>query len=611
MSEANAQRQRADIGAQHKWNLDDIFTSWEDWQSAYDDLAAKIETYAGYRGSLQQGAEQLLRVLALADEAGQLAYRVWYYPSLMYDEDQRDNEINAKRQEVQILIAKWQQAGAWFNPELLGIPLEELNTWLEGSEELAVYRFSLTEIYRQQEHVLDDSGEKLLSYSASFNSTPSDAYAALTTADMSFPTITLSDGEDVKVTYGQYRKILSTRRVQADRAGAFEAIYDKYGEQINTYAALYNGVAQKDWFHAQARKYDSTLAGALHGNNIPKEVVETLISATRAGVEPLKRYHRLRKKMLGVEKYHLYDSSIPLVESTRVYPYDQVQDWVVDSVAVLGDEYQSLMRKSFADRWIDVYENEGKRSGAYSASVYGVHPYMLLNYNDTLDDVFTLAHEVGHSMHTIYANRTQPFVYAGYTIFVAEVPSTLSEALLLKHLLKLNDDPRERAVLLQHAIDSICGTFYTQVLFANWELEAHRLVEAGKPITADSLGALYTELLDAFYGDVISIDERYARTWARIPHFFRSPYYVYQYATCFASSAKLLAQIEEGGTAGIGQFLDLLRAGGSDHPMALLQTAGVDLREATTVNAVIGQLDALVTQLEVELGQLENPEPKT
>lgn len=604
MSEGKSQRQRGDIDARHKWNLEDIFDGWEAWQCAFDDLAAKIETYAAYRGSLEQGPDQLLQVMKLADDAGQLAYRVWYFPSLKYDEDQRDNEINAKRQEVQILIAKWQQAGSWFNPELLAIPQQTIHDWLADSTELNVYRFALDEVYRQQEHVLDDGGERLLSFSASFNSTPADAYAALTTADMRFPTVTLSDGEQVKVTYGQYRKLLSTCRVQADRALAFEAIYDKYAEQINTYAALYNGVAQKDWFHAQARKYDSTLAGALHGNNIPKEVVETLISATREGVEPLRRYHRLRKKMLGVEQYHLYDFSIPLVQSDRVYPYDQVQDWVVDSVEILGKDYQLQMRKSFTDRWIDVYENEGKRSGAYSASVFGVHPYMLLNYNDTLDDVFTLAHEVGHSMHTIYANRTQPFVYAGYTIFVAEVPSTLSEALLLKHLLKLNDDPMERAVLLQHSIDSICGTFYTQVLFANWELEAHRLVESGKAITADSLGELYRELLEVFYGDVASFDPRYANTWARIPHFYRSPYYVYQYATCFASSAKLLAEIEGGDEAAVGRFLDLLRAGGSDHPMALLQNAGVDLRETSTVNAVITQLDQLVTQLETELAKL-------
>ena len=294
------------------------------------------------------------------------------------------------------------------------------------------------------------------------------------------------------VSYGQYRAILATRREQSDRATAFLALHDVYQASLNTYASLYNGVCQRDWFQARARGYGSTLEAALHGDNIPTSVVENLIETTRAGVEPLRRYHRLRRRILNVPSYHVYDFSIPIVTYDRKYTYDEVLDWVVEAVAPLGPEYQARMREGFSGGWIDVYENEGKRSGAYSAPVYGTHPYMLLNYTDTLDDMFTLTHEMGHSMHTILSHETQPFVYSSYTIFVAEVPSTLNEALLLEYLLARTSDPIERIFLLQHAIDNITGTFYTQVLFADYELRAHRLAEQDQPITAEILTETYT-----------------------------------------------------------------------------------------------------------------------
>jgi oligoendopeptidase F len=287
-------------------------------------------------------------------------------------------------------------------------------------------------------------------------------------------------------------------------------------------------------------------------------------------------------------------------------PYDQVGDWIVEAMAPLGADYQARLRQAFTGRWIDVYENQGKRSGAYSAPVYGAHPYMLMNYNDTLDAVFTLAHELGHSMHTLLSHETQPFVYAGYTIFVAEVPSTLAEALLLEYLLDRVKTREERVVLLQHAIDGIVGTFYNQVLFADFELEAHRLVERDQPVTAEVLNALYAGLLDEYWGDVLASEPRARTTWARIPHLFQSPYYVYQYATCFASTARLMTAIRHAdaavASAAVERYLALLKSGGSDHPMTLLRRAGVDLGEPTTVRAVVDQLDGLVTRLEAELG---------
>ena len=593
------------IDPKYTWDLKSIFPSWEGWEAGFTELDRGIEAYRKYEGTLAQGSGQLLRALKDRDALGQLSYKVWYYPSLQYDEDQRNNTINARRQRVQLLIAKWQQATSWFNPELLKLPLDTVRRWLNESPELATYRFAIEEVFRLHEHVLDEQGERLISLSDRLGGVPRDSYAALSTADARFPTVTLSTGETTQVTYGQYRKLLSTARSQSDRRLAYEALYDTYGATLNTYAAIYNGVMHGEWFEARARGYKTTLDAALFGNAIPTSVVENLIRETKNAVAPFRRYHKLRKRVMSLSDYYLFDALVPIIDYDVKYPYDAVLDWIVEAVAPLGAEYQARVRRAFAERWIDVYENQGKRIGAYSAPVYGSNPYVLMNYNDTLDAVFTLAHELGHSMHTMLSHESQPFVYSSYTIFVAEVPSTLNEALLLDYMLERATTREERIVLLQHAIDNITGTFYNQVLFADFELEAHRLVEGDQPITSEVLSGIYGKLLNEYWADALSPEPRAQNTWARIPHFFQSPYYVYQYATCFASTAKLMEEIGSADpvtrTAAVSRYLDLLRSGGSDHPMTLLQAAGVDLSRPETVRAVSAQLDSLVDRLEHEL----------
>lgn len=597
---------RDTLDPKYTWDLSSIFQGWDAWEAAFAELDRGIEAYKQYEGTLAQGADQLLRALLDRDILAQLSYKVWYYPSLQYDEDQRNNTINARRQRVQLLIAKWQQATSWFQPELLKLPLASVRKWMDETPELAVYRFAIEEVFRLQAHVLDEQGEKLLSLTERIGSVPRDSYAALSTADARFPTITLSTGETTQVSYGQYRKLLATCRSQADRRLAYEALYDTYTASLNTYAAIYNGVMHGDWFEARARGYKTTLDAALFGNAIPTSVVENLIRETKNSVGPFRRYHQLRKRVLRLSDYYVFDAFVPLVDYDVKYAYEEVLDWIVEAVAPLGPEYQARVRRAFSERWIDVYENQGKRSGAYSAPVYGANPYMLMNYNDTLDAVFTLAHELGHSMHTMLSHETQPFVYAGYTIFVAEVPSTLNEALLLDLMLARARTREERVVLLQHAIDGIVGTFYNQVLFADFELEAHRLVEQDQPITSETLSGIYAKLLGEYWGDALSTDPRAQHTWARIPHFFQSPYYVYQYATCFASTAKLMEEIGSNDPAirkaAVDRYLTLLQSGGSDHPMELLKRAGVDLSRPETVRAVSAQLDGLVDKLEREIG---------
>jgi len=601
-------RTREQIPEEFTWNLADIYPDWRQWESGLAEFEQKLAGYAEIRGTLSQGGDRLLKAFRLEDDLGQLSYKLWYYAGLTYDQDQRDNSINARRQKVQILFAKAAEARSWFTPELLRIPLSTVREWMDANVDLAVYRFAIERTYHQQEHVLDEKGEHLLSLSSRFGDTPHDVHSMLANADIKHPVITLHDGKPVTLTYAQYNGLLQTNRNQGDRAQAFHAFHGTFSANQNTYAAVYNGVLQRDWFIAQARQFKSTLEAALHANDIPPAVVENLVATARAGTEPLRRYHRLRKRVLGVETYHAYDQLVPLIDFDRKYKYAEVIDEVVESMKPLGPDYQQNVRKAFEGRWIDVYENPGKRSGAYSAPVYGVHPYMLLNYNDTLDSVFTLVHEMGHSMHTMLSEAHQPFVYSDYTIFVAEVPSTLSEMLYFDLKLSRSTDKRERIVLLQHAIDDIVGTFFRQCLFADYELQAHRLAEQGEPITAETLSRVYFDLFKAYHGDSMTYDDSAQITWARVPHFFGSPYYVYQYATCYASSAQLIQKITSSDVnerrEGVERFLDLLRAGGSDYPMNLLKRAGVDLSTPAPAEAVVRQLDKRVTQLEEEIDRL-------
>jgi len=599
---------RDSIPDRYKWDFTHIYPDWDAWEQDMARLEAMMDEYADLEGTLSQGPDQVLTAYQLSDELGMLLYRVYRYPQLQRDVDTRDQVVAAKLQEIQILYATFQTKTAWFNPELLGIPWDTMKGWLDRTPELAPYRFGIEDLYRQQAHVLSQDKETLLSYFNRVNNAPSSIYDELSTSDIDFNEVVFSSGDTIKLTPGAYYNTLSTNRNQADRRTAFEGFYTVFHDNVNTYAAIYNSILQRDWAQAQARNYGSTLEAALDGDNVPTEVFEQLVTTVKGGTTPVQRYMKLRKEALGLDSYHLYDGSIPAVDFDKEYEYDDIVEPIIASVEPLGDEYQSKMREIFENRWIDVYENEGKTSGAYSAGVYGVHPYLLLNYNNTLNDVFTVAHEIGHCMHTRLSDETQPFATASYTIFVAEVASTLNEALFLEYMLKRAESPEERVALLQHAIDNIVGTFYTQVLFADFEWQAHQMAEQGAPITADGLRQLYLGLIDEYYGDAVEKDSLYGSTWTRISHFYGAPYYVYKYATCFASSAQLVSDVTSDDPAvredALDRYLTLLRSGGNDYPMAQLQKAGVDLSKPETIQAVIDQLNVLVDRFEQELNQI-------
>lgn len=602
-------RNREEIPAQYRWDFSPIYPNWDAWEAGMKDMETKMDTFAGLKGTLAQGPAAVLKAYRLFDEIGMAQYKAYRYPQLQRDVDMRNQAIAGRFQRVGAVFAKFGTATAWFNPELLTIPKATMEQWIKATPDLAPYAFPILDTYRQQEHVLDEKGERLLSFSSRFNQTPTAIFQELSTSDIKFPAVKLSDGQELTVSPANYQLVLQTNYNQADRAAAFEAHIKTYAANVNTYAAIYNSVLQRGWFSAQARNYPSTLAAALDGNDIPAAVVENLVATTRAGTAPLQRYSRLRQRLLGVPTYHLYDEAIPIFKSTATYPYDLAKETVAASVTPLGADYAGKYRQFVSGGRIDVYENEGKRSGAYSAGVYGVGPYLLLNYNDTLSSLFTLAHEAGHAMHTVLSYESQPFVTSDYTIFVAEVASTTNERFLLEKLLGETSDPKERFLLLQHAVDSIVGTFYRQVMFADFELQAHRRVEQGQPITAEVLNGIYHKLLRDYYGDSLTVDDLYKYTWARIPHFYNSPYYVYQYATCFASSAQVFAEMTTGEPAArqaaTERYLTLLRSGGNDHPMKQLQKAGVDLSRPETVQAVVAQMDELVGRMEAEAAKIQ------
>jgi len=603
-------RDRTEIPEEYTWDLSQIYSDWETWEAGLDGLRELMDSYQELKGTLAEGPQRILEASLLSDELGQLAYRVYQYPGLMQSQDTRDNTVQARLEQVRLALAAFRQATAWYTPELLKIPEETMRIWLDETPQLAPYRFGIEESYRMQRHVLDEDGERLLAYASTLGSTPAQAYTMMADADVNFPTVTLSNGTELVASHANFSQGLHTLRLQDDREKLFKAHFSVYDDYPNTYTAIYNGVLQKDWFVARSRRYESSLEAKLDDDNIPVAVVENLIETARSGGSPLQRYHRLRKKILGLERYRYFDAYLPLVEIEWALPYGAVGQLIVDSVAIFGDEYQRTVERSFAERWIDVYENEGKRSGAFSAGVYGVHPYMLLNYADTLNDAFTVAHEMGHTMHTVLSHKSQPFATSDYSIFVAEVASMANESLFLDRLLAEETDPARRVTLLQHAIDDIAAGFYRQAMFADFELRAHSIVEDDRPITAEILQETYLEVLQSFFADALDDQEWYRNTWARIPHFYGSPYYVFQYATSKAAAVLIHRRMTDGDegerSTTVEAYLELLRSGGNDHPISQLQKAGVDFTTTEPTEALVAEMDSLVDRLEKELEKLDS-----
>ncbi|MCG8581840.1 MAG: oligoendopeptidase F [Bacteroidales bacterium] len=600
---------REEIPDKYKWNFDDIYKSWDAWEADLAAIQKDMDEMLTFKGKLGESADNLLAMMSLQESLMKKAYKAYQFVSFQSTVDTRNTELQGKLQKVQLMFAQFGVSMSWMAPEMIQIPEATMKQWIADNEGLKVYEFELTDMYRLQKHVLSEKMEELVSYFSQVSGTAGDVFTALSTADVVFPEVELSNGEKVKVTPGGYSHVVTNNKNQEDRRKAYEAFYDVYYKNKNTYAAIYNGIVQSDWANARAKKYPTCLDAALEGNAIPKEVYLNLINTVKKHTEPLQKYTKLRKKVLGLEKYYGFDGSLSLTDFNKKYPYEEAVEIVTESVLPLGKDYQAKLQTATSSGWLDVYENPGKRSGAFSAGVYGVHPYMLLNYDETLDYVFTLAHELGHTMHTTLSNETQPFATHSYTIFVAEVASTFNERLLLDYMMEKTKDPKERIALLNQAIQGIIGTFYAQTMFADYEYQVHTLAEQGRPVNADILTNIWKGLADTYYGDVSEETMYSGYAWTRIPHFYNSPFYVYQYATCFASSAQIYKDVTEGKKkdrqAALERYITLLKSGGNDHPMEQLKKAGVDLTKEETIMAVINQLDILVDQLAVELDKLE------
>jgi oligoendopeptidase F len=597
---------RDNIGQEYKWNLSDIYENYPAWEKDFEKVGELKRELAKFKG--QFGNEgKLLEFFQKQEEMDKISYKLYRYPQLARDLNSSDKEAVEHLQKVQFLFAEISTELSWVNSELVE-NRENIEKWIE-KKEFDDYRFGLKNLFRLQKHILEEKESKLLSYYSSFFSSPRSIYSEVTVTDVEWPQVTLSSGEKVDVTPANYSKILSTNRNQEDRKTMFQTFYTIYEKKKNTIAAIYNSILQKGIASKKAYNYDSFLLSHLESDNIPEEIYLNLVNTAKNNTKPLQRYLKLRKKILGLEKYYNFDGSINLIEFDKEYEYDDAKEIVLNSVAPLGKDYVEKMKKAISEGWLDVFEAKGKRTGAYSAGVYGVHPYMLLNYNKTLDSVFTLAHELGHTLHTLYSDENQPFSMADYTIFVAEVASTFNERLLLDYMLENTNDPKERIALLEQEIGNIVGTFYFQALLADYEYQAHKLAEAGEPITAEVLSKIMEDLFDKYYGDIIEKDDLIYIFWARVPHFFNSPFYVYQYATCFASSAILYEKMinssdESKRKETLDKYIQLLSSGGNDFPMEQLKKAGVDLSKIKTIEAVARQFDLLLDKLEAEIGKL-------
>lgn len=605
--------EREEIEKEYKWNLSDIYKNYDIWNKDFEKVKKLKEELISYKGTFSI-EEKLLEFFKKEEELDKIAYKLYRYPQLAKDIDSLDKEAVENMQKIQFLFSEISTDLSWVNSELID-NREKIEIYIL-KDEFSNYRFKLENLFRQQEHVLEENESKLMSYFSSYFSSPRTIYSEITVTDVEWPEVELSNGEKVKATSANYSKEVTKNRNQKDRRLMFENYYGVYKKRENTIAAIYNSILHKNIAKTKAYRYGSFLLSALEGNNIPESIYLNLINTVKENTAPLKRYIKIRKKVLGLKKYYNYDGTINLFEFNKDYEYDEAKEIVLNSIEPLGEDYKKKMKKAISEGWLDVFETKGKRSGAYSAGVYGVHPYMLLNYNKTLDSVFTLAHELGHTLHTLYSDENQPFSMADYTIFVAEVASTFNERLLLDYMMEKTEDPMERIALLEQEIRNITGTFYFQALLADYEYEAHKLVDLGHPITPDILSKIIENLFDKYYGNEIEKDELIYILWSRVPHFFNSPFYVYQYATCFASSAILYEKVvkekdEEKRKKSLNKYIELLSSGGSDFPMNQLKKAGVDLEEKNTIKAVSKQLDRLLDKLEEEIGKMKDREGVT
>lgn len=585
-----------------KWDLTKLYKTLEDWEQAAERLEKTIESLGAFQGKLND-FETFKKYYEIQKQLGIDFIKVYQYAALTSDLNKKNTENAARVQRMALLSSKLSQITSFESPELLSIGQDTINSFIERDETLSEYKFSLDKLFRLQEHVLDSKSESLLANYSQLSGQGSEVYTALSVADKVDKEVTLSDGETITITSGNYRSYLADLESPEDRKTVFEAVFSQYKDHKNAYAQIYNTILQANIASMKNRNYSSSLESYLFRNNIPTDVYKNLVEVAMENTEPIKRYYKLRTEYLGLEKHHTYDRFMPLASSNSKFTYEEALDLFYKSISHLDEEFQEKAHTALEDGYVDVFEQEGKQTGAYSWGAINEHPYILLNYDETLNNVFTVAHEAGHSMHSLFAAESQPVATQNYTIFVAEIASTFNEHNLLDYFIKNSKATKEdKIMLLQQSIDDILGTFYRQTLFAAYELRAHELAEQGTPITHETLSSIMVDLYKEFYDIDITEENGKEYVWAYIPHLFYTPFYVYQYATSFAASLKLYELVQEN-PKNIKQHIDLLRAGGNDYPVNQVKKAGVDLTTKEPFKAVVNRLNKLIDELEVAINE--------
>ncbi|MBO7748259.1 oligoendopeptidase F [Paenibacillus sp. MWE-103] len=586
---------RSETAPEHRWRLEDLFADQSAWDKEYAQAKEQMKGVEAYQGKLSDPA-RLKACFQLEDDLSLKVERLYVYANMKHHEDTAEPNFQALSEKSKKLSVETGEALSFVTPEVLSLSDEALNAMIENPD-LAKYRQTLEEMRRQKAHVLSKSEEALLAQVGNISQAPGTIFSMLNNADLKFPKVRDENGEEIELTQGRYIQFLESKNREV-REGAFKAMYETYGKLKNTIASTLNANVTKNIFYARARKYPSALEMSLYGDNIPKEVYTNLIGTIHKHLPLMHRYMELRKKLLKVDELHMYDLFAPLVDEFKMdITYEQAKATVKDSLKPLGEDYLNVLQDGFDKSWIDVYENEGKRSGAYSWGAYGTHPYVLLNHKDNLNSMFTLTHEMGHALHSYYSDTNQDYRDAQYTIFLAEVASTLNEALLMDYMLKKSTDPKEKMYLLTYYADQFRTTVFRQTMFAEFEKIIHERAESGESLTPQDFSKIYYDLNKLYYGDGMVIDKDIEMEWARIPHFYTS-FYVFKYATGFSAATSFSKQILEEGAPAVERYLGFLQSGGSDYSINILKKAGVDMSSPQPIEEAMSVFESLIEQME-------------
>lgn len=589
--------ERKDLAEDSTWDLESMFPSLDNWEEEYNKVVKLGEDFEKHKGKFTQSSQNLLEALQDRDNLFRAIENVYVYTHMKLDEDTRNSQSQSISDKAMSLYVSINEKSSFLVPELLTLDEKILEKYIEEKEELKLYKKMLEDIMRQKQHVLSSREESILAQMGEVGNSPQKIYSMMNDADLKFPTIEGEDGKDIEITQGNFIPLMESKDREV-RKRAFEAFYSVFDSFKNTFAATLNGDLKNNIFHSRIRNYESTRKASLDANNIPLSVYDNLIKSVHDNLDSMYKYMDIRKRVLEVDELHMYDLYTPIVKDVEFdIPYEEGIKLIKESLKPLGEEYLEAMNQGFNSRWIDVYENRGKRSGAYSSGSYDSKPFILLNYHNTLDNVFTVAHEMGHSIHSYFTRKNQPYVYGDYSIFVAEVASTANEALLLDYMLNNVKDKNEKLYLLNHYLESFRTTVFRQTMFAEFELTINKHLEEGGALTAEYLCDTYKKLNELYYGPNVIIDDEIAVEWARIPHFYYN-FYVFQYATGFSAAIDLSKKVLEEGEAAVNKYLNFLKSGSSDYPINVLKKAGVDMTTKEPVDNAMKLFAELVDELD-------------